>query len=183
VIAGAKAMYTGTGCVFGLPGKYDFKLTAVDGQINGGGGMDKFRIRIWARDLGEENGLIYDNKKDQAILWGKIVIREDAYLAPASVPEVASLPPPFPTPANPEVWIPYRLGSDSEVVIRVYDVAGRLVRTLDLGYRPVGFYDSKAKAAYWDGHNAQGETVASGVYFYTLQAGDFAASRKLLIIR
>lgn len=63
------------------------------------------------------------------------------------------------------------------------DVTGRLVRQLDLGHQAAGFYDSKAKATYWDGRNHRGERVASGVYFYTFQAGDFTATRKLMIAR
>ena len=53
--------------------------------------------------------------------------------------------------------------------------------TLELGHQPVGIYESRSRAAYWDGRNALGEFVASGVYFYTLTAGDFAATRKMLI--
>ena len=58
---------------------------------------------------------------------------------------------------------------------------GRLVRRLDLGHQLVGLYESRSRAAYWDGRNALGEPVASGVYFYTLTAGTFTATRKMLI--
>ncbi|MBI1927577.1 S8 family serine peptidase [Candidatus Poribacteria bacterium] len=89
----------------------------------------------------------------------------------------------FPSPANPEVWIPYRLGKSSEVTIHLYDATGHLVRTLELGHQPTGVYDSKSTAAHWDGRNTRGEVVPSGFYFYTLKAGDFTATRKLLIVR
>ena len=52
-----------------------------------------------------------------------------------------------------------------------------------LGHQAVGIYESKSRAAYWDGRNAVGERVASGVYFYTLTAGDFAATAKMLIMK
>ena len=57
------------------------------------------------------------------------------------------------------------------------------MRELNLGFKGAGFYDSKASAAYWDGRNIKGELVASGVYFYTFQAGEFTGTRKLLITR
>jgi hypothetical protein len=82
---------------------------------------------------------------------------------------------------NPETWIPYTLADDVDVVISIYNLSGRLVRTLELGYQPAGSYMTKAEAAYWDGKDGSGEKVASGVYFYTLQAGDFRATRKMVI--
>jgi RNA polymerase sigma factor (sigma-70 family) len=88
-----------------------------------------------------------------------------------------------PNPFNPETWIPYALGEDTYVVIRIYSSAGHLVRILNLGRKPAGFYTDKAKAAYWDGANQMGETVASGVYFYTMQAGEYTATRKMLIVK
>ncbi len=87
----------------------------------------------------------------------------------------------YPNPFNPETWIPYQLSEDSEVSIRIYDTTGRVVRTLHLGPQNAGFYTDQSRAAYWDGRNTLGESIASGVYFYTLTAGDFTATRKLLI--
>ena len=87
----------------------------------------------------------------------------------------------YPNPFNPETWIPYQLAKPSQVTVTLYSADGRLVRTLPLGHQSPGVYQSKSRAAYWDGRNAQGEPVASGVYFYTLTAGDFTATRKLLV--
>ncbi len=87
----------------------------------------------------------------------------------------------FPNPFNPETWIPYHLSKDADVTLRIYAVNGTLVRTLTLGYQPAGIYQNRSRAAYWDGRNAFGEPVASGVYFYTITAGDFTATRKMLI--
>ena len=88
-----------------------------------------------------------------------------------------------PNPFNPETWIPYALGSPERVVIRIYDMTGRLVKTLDLGEQDAGIYMSKGKAAYWDGSNEGGEEVSSGIYFYIMEAGSFRATRKMLVIR
>ena len=89
--------------------------------------------------------------------------------------------PNYPNPFNPETWIPYQLTEDAEVTLTIYTANGKVVRTLILGQQPAGMYQSKTRAAYWDGRNTVGEPVASGVYFYTLTAGEFTATRKMLI--
>ena len=99
---------------------------------------------------------------------------------PRLLSETALLPN-YPNPFNPETWIPYRLAKPADVSISIYAADGMLVRTLGLGHRSVGLYESRSRAAYWDGKNALGEPVASGVYFYTLSAGEFSATRKMLI--
>ena len=96
-------------------------------------------------------------------------------------PEETALLANYPNPFNPETWIPYQLSESAAVTVRIYSVKGGLVRRLALGYQPAGMYHRKSRAAYWDGRNAQGEKVASGLYFYTLSAGDFTATRKMLI--
>ena len=87
----------------------------------------------------------------------------------------------YPNPFNPETWIPYQLSMDAEVTLTVYDTNGGLIRALGLGHKPAGVYQSRNRAAYWDGRNELGELVASGVYFYTLTAGDFTATQKMVI--
>ena len=87
----------------------------------------------------------------------------------------------YPNPFNPETWIPYQLSEAAEVTVTIHASDGKLVRTLELGQVPAGTYQSRSRAAYWDGRNVQGEPVASGVYFYTLTAGDFSATRKMVI--
>ncbi|MDD9975801.1 MAG: leucine-rich repeat domain-containing protein [Candidatus Poribacteria bacterium] len=96
-------------------------------------------------------------------------------------PETTALLPNYPNPFNPETWIPYQLAKPAEVSLTIYDIQGRVVRTLDLGHQRAGTYQGPSRAAYWDGKNAQGEPVASGPYFYTLKVGDFTATRKMLI--
>ena len=87
----------------------------------------------------------------------------------------------YPNPFNPETWIPYQLAKPSEVTLHIYSVNGALVRTLILGHQPAGMYHTRSRAAYWDGRNTVGEAVASGIYFYTLTAGDYTVTRKMLI--
>ena len=99
----------------------------------------------------------------------------------ATPPEATALLPNYPNPFNPETWIPYQLAAPADVRISIYAADGTLVRRLALGHQSVGIYASRSRAAYWDGRNDLAEPVASGVYFYTLTAGDYTATRKLLI--
>ena len=112
----------------------------------------------------------------------------DLYRDGFAAPALSTVPPNetvllsnYPNPSNPETWIPYKLSKPAAVTVSIYSADGQLVRTLALGHQPAGLYQSKSRAAYWDGRNALGERVASGVYFYTLKAGDFTATRKMLI--
>ena len=89
----------------------------------------------------------------------------------------------YPNPFNPETWIPYQLDAAAEVKLTIYDVKGELVRRLDLGYQQPGYYTDRAKAAYWDGRNEVGERVVSGVFFYQLRAGDYSATRRMVILK
>ena len=89
----------------------------------------------------------------------------------------------YPNPSNPETWIPYQLSEAAVVTITIYDVAGKVVRSLDLGHQTAGFYRSRSQAAYWDGRNNLNERVASGIYFYHIQAGEFSATRRMLILK
>ena len=98
-------------------------------------------------------------------------------------PETTVLLPNYPNPFNPETWIPYHLSKPAEVTLTIYGANGSVVRTLALGHQSAGIYQSRSRAAFWDGKNAVGEGVASGIYFYTLSAGDFSATRKMLILK
>ena len=89
----------------------------------------------------------------------------------------------YPNPFNPETWIPYQLSQDSAVSISIFDTTGKLIRSLSLGFQSSGFYNSQGRSAYWDGKNELGEAVSSGVYFYTLIAGDWTATRRMLILK
>ena len=115
---------------------------------------------------------------DPAYLRGLTVLEQ---LLKALTPKKTALLPNYPNPFNPETWIPYHLSNDADVQIEIYNIKGVLVRRLDFGHQMAGYYTDRTKAAYWDGKNEFGEPVASGLYFYTLTAGDFSATRKMLI--
>ena len=89
----------------------------------------------------------------------------------------------YPNPFNPDTWIPYILSEDNEVTITIYDVSGRLVRTINLGWQKAGYYTDLKSAVYWNGQNEVGERVSSGIYFYRLKAGDFVAIGKMIALK
>ena len=104
-------------------------------------------------------------------------------LLAALTPKETVLLPNYPNPFNPETWIPYHLSHAADVQVTIYDTKGVPVRQLDLGHQPAGYYTDRAKAAYWNGRNESGESVASGVYFYQLRAGDYTALRRMVILK
>ena len=100
-----------------------------------------------------------------------------------SVSETRLLPN-YPNPFNPETWIPYQLAEAADVSVKIYDVSGRLVRTISVGFKPVGYYLTRERAVHWNGHNERGESVASGIYFYTVTvSGSYTMTRKMLILK
>jgi hypothetical protein len=117
-------------------------------------------------------------RADATVLRGITVLES---LLAALTPKETALLPNYPNPFNPETWIPYQLVKRVDVSILIYSADGKLIRTLKLGEQAAGVYETRNRAAYWNGKNEVGESVASGVYFYTLKAGDFTATRKMLI--
>ena len=118
------------------------------------------------------------NLSDPAFQRGITVLEN---LLKSLTPKETALLPNYPNPFNPETWVPYQLATPADVSIAIYASDGKLIRTLDLGHQSVGIYRQRSRAAYWDGRNALGEPVASGLYFYTLTADDYSATRKMLI--
>ena len=118
------------------------------------------------------------DSRDPTFQRGVIVLK---HLMETLTPKKTGLLPNYPNPFNPETWIPYQLSKPTDVTVTIYSANGTLVRTLALGYQPAGVYQNRSRAVHWDGKNEFGETVASGVYFYTLKTGDLTATRKMLI--
>ena len=175
-------------------------------DVNRDGQRNISDLVLIAQHLGELSGIsaapsalaIGDMRLDPAMIQGWIAqaqIENDGSLAfqqgiknlqrllALLTPERTALLTNYPNPFNPETWIPYQLSEPAELTLRIYAVSGILVRTLNLGHQPVGIYHQRSRAAYWNGKNELGESVASGVYFYTLTAGDFTATRKMLIMK
>ena len=110
-------------------------------------------------------------------------VMNPAHLFVEPTPTETALLANYPNPFNPETWIPYQLATPAEVTVRIYEANGTMIRVLAIGHQSAGIYQDRHRAAYWDGKNETGEPVASGVYFYTLTAGNFTATRKMVIRR
>ena len=117
---------------------------------------------------------------DGSIAFRQGIQNLEALLA-SMIPQETALLANYPNPFNPETWIPYQLAAPAEVALTIYDMNGVAVRRLTVGHQAVGMYQSRGRAVYWDGRNGHGESVTSGLYFYTLKAGEFTATRKMLI--
>ena len=137
-------------------------------------GLDPAMIEAWIAQARLE---------DDGSLAFKQGIENLQNLLASLIPEETALLRNYPNPFNPETWIPYQLAESTEVTLTIYDMNGRLIRRLAVGYQAAGIYRSRSRAAYWDGRNQLGESVASGLYFYTLTADEFTATRRMLILK
>ncbi|RKU25555.1 hypothetical protein C6499_14785 [Candidatus Poribacteria bacterium] len=172
-------------------------------DVNGDGVVDKHDLIIVAQHLDEETtpqaapsafvvntGMtakrvqhaldILKHANDGSPAWQHTIAKLEQLLD-TFIPEKSRLLANYPNPFNPETWIPYQLAAPADVKLTIYGVNGQVVRQLALGHQAAGIYQSRSRAVYWDGRNQLGEPVASGVYFYTLTADDFTATRKMLI--
>jgi hypothetical protein len=166
------------------PGLVTVLVSLVGESLGISGEGDLLRLRF--RVLGEGGGIKVLNGSLIAVsgMKGGILNRiPDMSLDIEAIPTGTFLGQNFPNPFNPETWIPFSLAERAEVKIQIYDLSGRLVRTLKLGELDPGLYCRRGRAAYWDGRNQLGERVANGVYLYCLTAGDFSAMRRMVILK
>ena len=180
-----------------------FGKDGLQGDVNGDGVVNVFDLVFVAGAIGGAGAAPPANTLDLSIISAAEVERWLAQaqglgvgdanfqrgirflegLLAALTPKETSLLPNYPNPFNPETWIPYRLAREAEVTITIHDTKGALVRRLALGNQATGYYAARGKAAYWDGRNEDGKAVASGIYIYQFLAGDYAASRRMVIVK
>jgi len=147
-------------------------------EAKGQGNLLMVEFEVLPNTEGETSDLILDNVS----LSNSLTIQKiNGSLT--VIPSNFSLLQNYPNPFNPDTWLPFKLANDAPVAINIYNAKGQLIRTIALGNKNAGVYITKDRAAYWDGRDSFGEKVASGVYFYTLQAGGFRATRKMLILK
>ena len=124
--------------------------------------------------------LIATNDRSPAAMWTLIYLQQ---LLVTARPEKTQLLANYPNPFNPETWIPYELATDTNVRLTIYNTQGVVIRSLQFGHQSAGYYMGRDRAAYWDGRNALGEQVASGLYFYQLETDEMSSMRKMVILK
>ena len=125
--------------------------------------------------------LIATNDRSPAAM--RVLVYMQQLLVTETRPEKTQLFANYPNPFNPETWIPYELATDTHVKITIYNTQGVVIRTLQFGHQSAGYYTDRDRAAYWDGRNALGEQVASGLYFYQLETDEMSSMRKMVILK
>jgi hypothetical protein len=134
VIGGFKAIYKGAGTINGT-GSYRFMVSAVDGDVSGGGGYDKFRIKIWNKT---DNSIVYDNSpgRDEndvpltALGGGSIVIHkaDEKTSSLIQTPEFGLNV--YPNPFTDHIYFELQLMTDSQVLLEIYDINGSKIATV-----------------------------------------------------
>ena len=190
-----------------VAGQFGKSGAGLSGDVNGDSSVNIFDLVMVAGNFGKSavsaapavlaNKLKFTSRQKRS-LQSAIVELEDMparseaeelvfnflkSILPERLPDQTLLLPNYPNPFNPETWIPYQLSQDAEVTVTIYDTAGRLVRHLDLGFQQAGSYVSQSRAIYWDGRTDTGERVASGIYRYQIQVGDYTDIRKMVILK
>ena len=148
----------------GAPTLFGMKMSAVQ--------IDHLQEQI---DL-----LIATNDRSPAAMRVLVYLQQ---LLVTARPEKTQLLANYPNPFNPETWIPYELATDTDVRLTIYNTQGVVIRTLQFGHQSAGYYTGRDRAAYWDGRNALGEQVASGLYFYQLETDEMSLMRKMVILK
>ena len=159
---------------------------ALDGEFGRNFNLAAIGVQWDAQDGGDDAGSVYifDTEDVEGLnIPLSVEPRGDLALTMFGDIKRTALLQNFPNPFNPETWIPYTLADDANVNVRIYDVEGKLVRNLDVGYQRGGRYISRETAAYWDGRDQLGESVSSGVYFYALKADAFSETRRMVILK
>lgn len=195
VITNHKAMYKGDGTINNA-GNYGFQLSAIDAALTPSTDDDLFRIRIWNKD--NNDALVYDNQVNEddptadpttALGGGNIQIQskgggnssatmEEPAVTELNIPENYSLEQNYPNPFNPTTTITFGLPEAGDVKLAIYNLNGQLIRLLHSGSLSAGRH-----SLVWDATNSEGARVASGIYLYRLEAGEFVATKRLLFMK
>lgn len=166
----------------------------ANADVNGDGVVNILDLVLVASTFGNDDMAAPSLQKNDLQNWVTLALQNDngSYryrqglnvlrrLLLAAHPETTALLPNYPNPFNPDTWIPYQLAKSSDVLITIYSSDGKVVRSIDVGHREAGRYINRKKTVHWDGKNTFGESISSGLYFYTLTAGKYTATRRLLI--
>lgn len=182
VVAGARAKFKGSGTV-NNQGDFGFQVTGIDGQVNGGGGIDQFRIKIWDK---LDDQVIYDNKLGtddtsydaQEIGGGSVTVHNEG--SSSKLPRVTGTIDDgpsmevFPNPTKGAVSIRFSLPVNvSEANFEIIDINGRVVWS-------VAVENEGLKELSWDGAIKNGDMAPAGMYFVILYSGSEILHKRLV---
>jgi len=176
-LGAAVFVFKGEGKITPMQAGVDFKWKSANGET---------RVLVTLKKNGNdvskiESGSLFSVKGDmelvsvEAATYGAQPIPVEVT---GGLPKTYRLSQNFPNPFNATTQISFALPQAGEVTLKVYNVAGQLVRTFNQNFDQAGY-----KTITWDGTNSKGETVASGVYFYRLDAKDFSKTLKMTLLK
>ncbi|MBC8375888.1 MAG: T9SS type A sorting domain-containing protein [FCB group bacterium] len=179
------------------PGGWNFRISE-NGQFafvaKEGGGMKvvdiadpatptrvgNYRTIDWCADIEIRDSLVYIADYDGGLLivrhdFSTVAIDRDPH---ATTPESFNLEQNFPNPFNPATTIRFQIPYPSEIELSIHDILGREIRGLSTPAKAAGSY-----SITWNGKDTRGVSVGSGMYFYTLSAGEYTETRKMLLLK
>jgi len=177
----------------------DVSTTVVDGEecdctTDGADGFDDLTLKFDTQEIVAALGSVNDGDQEVLTLTGNLIDGtaiegKDCVIikskgkgldkaASTALLESFSLEPNYPNPFNPETRITYSLANGADVIIKIFNVRGRLVRTFVNEFKSAGQY-----SILWDGRDSSGLLVPSGTYIYQIKAGDFEQTRKMVLLK
>lgn len=156
-------------------------------DVEGGAAENEvLTLERWNSATGQTEPIEIDDVRDvlrDSLLRSELAFKSDAVWtvsvgAPEQIPVSFALEQNYPNPFNPSTLIQYAMPVDGHVSIKVYDILGRVVRTLVDEVQTAGY-----KRVTWNGTDDRANTVPSGVYFYRMQAGDFSQVHRLMLLK
>ena len=169
-------VFKGEGKVVPLVNGVDIKFNAANGEtrVLVSRKMEKGAQAIPDGKLFSINGDVQIVSVDAATYGAESIT---VNVAGKTMPNSYSLSQNYPNPFNATTQISFALPADGKVALKIYNVAGQLVKSFDQ-YMTAGY-----KTITWDGTNTSGEVVASGVYFYKLDAEKFSKTMKMTLLK
>jgi hypothetical protein len=145
----------------------------TDGYYDG----DQIELRLFSQELGEELMVTYsfnaDSYGELPVTIGSIHVHNQT-----AVPVEFGLEQNYPNPFNPSTTIDVSIASNTQIMLNIYDVNGRLVSTL-----ADGVYDTGYHSFVWNGLDQTGNKVSAGIYFYSLQAEGMSITKKMMLMK
>jgi DNA/RNA endonuclease YhcR with UshA esterase domain len=144
-----------------LEPKYPINVVAIGNQFSSSPTVVNDGYELLPRDTSDIKSIVITGIKDKNLLPDNFELSQN-----------------YPNPFNPTTTIQYALPKAANVTLKIYDMLGREVRMLVSGNMNAGYH-----VIEWDGLNSSGAQVASGMYIYRINAGNFVSAKKMLMLK